>query len=142
MSDTILSAAIAKAVHNRLSTHLGMQNHLGDPPRLYDSAPEDPVYPYLTYGDVRAEDESADGLRITCHRLTLHIWSRYAGRSETFDILAAVSSALEQSPISVPLADDICVAIPYVDILRAPDGRTLHGLIRVNIRSRRFEAGS
>ena len=57
-----LTRDVAKAVHNRLSTDVGILSILGDPARLYDSAPEDPVFPYLTYGPMRSEDEGGDNV--------------------------------------------------------------------------------
>jgi hypothetical protein len=132
---------IAKALHNRLAAHLMVQHRLGDPPRLYDAAPEDPVFPYLTYGDMRSEDNSGDGVRLIRHTVTLHIWSRYAGRTEVIEIISAVTRALEEMPLSV-VGNDLSVGIPYVDVLRAPDGRTLHGLIRLNIYDQTLEAAS
>lgn len=64
MIDSAMPGRVAKAIHNRLSTDLGVQAELGDPPRLYDSAPEDPIFPYLTYGDMKSEDEGGDGVSL------------------------------------------------------------------------------
>ena len=82
MSDFNQSQALAKAIHSTLSANIAVQSLLGDTPRLYDSAPEDPVYPYLTYGPMRSEDIGGDDSPLTAHIMTLHIWSRYRGRAE------------------------------------------------------------
>ena len=54
MRDTQILEETMQALHNRLSTHLGVLNVLGDPARLYDSPPEDPVFPYMTYGGTQS----------------------------------------------------------------------------------------
>ena len=53
MSDMTGTIEISKAIHALLSGHEEVQTVLGSPPRLYDSPPEDPVFPYLTYGPMR-----------------------------------------------------------------------------------------
>lgn len=135
-----MNADVAKAVHNRLSTHLAVQQKLGDPARAYDAAPEDPVFPYLTYGDMRSEDQSGDGVFRFRHIMTLHLWSRYAGRAEVMDIISAVSGALHETPLSLAGGSEASAVIPYTDILRAADGRTLHGLIRLHLYSQNLGA--
>lgn len=139
MINTDMAAEAARAVHARLASHVAVKTWLGDPARLYDTAPEDPVFPYLTYGDIRTEDKGGDGVQATCHTMNLHIWSRYGGRSETIAAMAAVTSALEDTPLTADGGAELIVTIPYTDVLRAPDGRTRHGLIRVKVYSRAAE---
>ncbi len=133
MSVTTDAVALAKAVHEVLLTDPGVQGELGQPPRLYDAAPEDPVFPYLTYGPQRSTDDSADGGAITRHQMTLHVWSRYAGRSEVFGILKQIERALSRSALTATgEAHVTAVTVIYSDVLRAVDGLTLHGLLRVS----------
>lgn len=127
------AGALAKAVHAALSANSHMQLILGTPARIYDSAPEDPVFPYLTYGAMRSVDISADETELISHQMTLHIWSRYEGRAEVFSSLNYIAEALnvadlnEEASLRVINANSI-----YVDVLRAPDGRTMHGLLRMS----------
>lgn len=95
MSDMTGTIEISKAIHALLSGHEEVQTVLGSPPRLYDNPPEDPVFPYLTYGPMRSEDISADGALMSAHTLTLHIWSRYGGRAQVMEILAVVTGVLQ-----------------------------------------------
>jgi len=133
MSDLEATIAISKAVHAALADNGTVTALLGIPPRLYDNPPEDPVFPYLTYGPVRSEDISGDGAIVTTHLMTLHIWSRYGGRAEAMNIVQAVSEALVNMVLP---AGDINLTrkqIIYTDIFRAPDWQTLHGLIRFSM---------
>ncbi|PHR94319.1 MAG: hypothetical protein COA69_01610 [Robiginitomaculum sp.] len=133
MSDFNQSQSVAKAIHSALAANLGVQALLGDPARLYDHAPENPIYPYLSYGPMRSEDTGGDAHPVTTHSLTLHIWSRYSGRAEVMQCLSAVSEALEEGGLTLSSAHLISAHTVFSDSFRAPDGRTLHGLLRFNV---------
>ena len=130
--------ALAKAVHAVLQADPAVQYGLGGtsevPPRLYDSAPEDPVYPYLTYGALRSTDIGGDATPLANHQMTLHLWSRYTGRAEVMALLGQLGHALD--PDILTAAANVAVrslTAVYSDVLRAPDGRTHHGLLRLSI---------
>jgi len=140
MSDIYAAIEISKALHSLLLAHSGVQAVLGEPPRLYDSPPEDPVFPYLTYGPMRSEDRSGDGAVINTHTLTLDIWSRYGGRAEVMEGLKAVTEALENGAMTLTAVSLVRAQVTYTDIFRAPDGQTLHGLIRFSLTTDSEEA--
>jgi hypothetical protein len=139
--------SLAKAVHAVLQTDPAVQYGLGGtadvPPRLYDAAPEDPVYPYLTYGALRSEDIGADETALASHQMTLHLWSRYTGRAEVMALLGQLGHALDAETLteaaSVAVRSSTAV---YSDVLRAPDGRTHHGLLRLSITTHPKEEAS
>ena len=130
--------ALARAVHAVLSANPAVQYGLGGtadiPPRLYDAAPEDPVYPYLTYGALRSEDIGADDTPMAAHQMTLHLWSRYTGRAEVMALLGQLGHALDAGALTEAASVAVRSATPvYSDVLRAPDGRTHHGMLRLSI---------
>lgn len=129
------SRILAASLHSALSGNAAIRAALGTPARLYDDAPEDPVFPYLTYGATRSEDEGADDAPLTAHTLTLHVWSRYGGRAEVFDLLHIISSALTSADLS-PSGLSVCgLNITYTDVFRTSDRRTLHGVLRLSIKT-------
>ncbi len=138
---------LANAVHAVLQASPAVQYGLGGtsdvPPRLYDSAPEDPVYPYLTYGALRSEDIGADDTALASHQMTLHLWSRYTGRAEVMALLGQLGQALNPQVLTAAATVDVrsSTAI-YSDVLRAPDGRTHHGLLRLSITTHPKEGAS
>lgn len=132
-TDFNAAVAVSKGLHALLSSSAVVTDALGDPARLYDHAPEDPVFPYLTYGPIRSEDNSADGAVITSHLQTLHIWSRYAGRAEMLGLLGRIGFEIENGPIAVDGAVLISRHVLFTDIFRAADGLTLHGVIRLRL---------
>lgn len=130
--DFTLPEKLITALHARLSGASAIKAHLGDPARLYDHLPEDPVFPYLTYGAMRSEDIGADVTPLSTHALNLHIWSRYSGRVEVVESLKALGETLTVSPLSLDDAQVVSANIIYTDVFRAPDARTLHGILRVS----------
>ena len=140
MSDMNAAIEVSKAIHGLLSADPNIQAVLGVPPRLYDNPPEDPIFPYLTYGPMRSEDISADGAVINSHTLTLHIWSRYGGRAQVMEALAAVTGALQSGALALQGVKLVRAQISYTDIFRAADGQTLHGLIRFSLTTDKEEA--
>ena len=129
--------ALALAVHLVLRDDPAVQYALGGangaPPRLYDAAPEDPVFPYLTYGALRSEDIGADDTPLAAHQMTLHLWSRYAGRAEVLGLLSQVAHALRADLLTAAGTLSVrSVNAVYSDVLGAADGRTKHGLLRLS----------
>lgn len=129
---------LAKVVHAVLRDDFHVQDSFASsngngPARLYDAAPEDPVFPYLTYGAMRSEDIGADATPLSAHQMTLHVWSRYAGRAEVLTLIRRVSTALTAEKLTAAGDIDVRSANPiYSDILRAPDGFTRHGVLRLS----------
>ena len=134
MSSENTARALAQALHLALRVDVAIAAQLGDPPRLYDHAPEDPIYPYLTYGAMREQSEDGDDLQLSAFTLNLHIWSRYGGRSEVLSAAQALRSVIERRDLDVAGHKLISANVIYSDIFRAPDGRTLHGLLRISIK--------
>ena len=132
MNSFMISKGLIEGLHLRLSTSVDVQSILGVTPRLYDHAPDDPIYPYLTYGAMRSEDISADETLLSAHTVNLHVWSRYSGRSEVVNLLAELTRILQASPLELTGAKQISANIVYTDIFRTPDARTLHGILRIN----------
>lgn len=113
-------------LHRAISESESIQFDLGYPVRAYDEPPEQPIYPYLTYGNVRSTDTGGDGAPQSTHQISLHLWSRYSGRSEVLALMHRVETAIhaELSHSVLPI---------YLDVFRAPDGLTFHGLLRLSI---------
>jgi len=124
---------LAKAIHRVLKEDTLIQTALGEEPRLYDDAPEDPVFPYLTYGAMRSTDIGADETPLSVHQITLHLWSRYAGRAEVLSLITHIHLALTAEHLSATEFVNVRRAnIIFSDILRAPDGLTRHGVLRMS----------
>lgn len=123
--------AVLEAIHAAILADPDLAVDLGAPARAHDTVPARPSYPYLTYGTVRSEDRSADGLARTAHRLSLHVWTRDGSRSEVLSLLSRAQRAVTTrvSHRVLPL---------YTDVFDLPETRragatTRHGLLHLSI---------
>ena len=123
--------AFAAAVRTHLTADPAIIALLGDPPRIYDRAPGGAAFPFLTLGRGETTPMDADA-GLLDHRLSVHVWGRRDDRDAIRDILGAVRSALHEGDLALsdPHRCVLCRAV-YTDLFTGPDGRTLHGLVRV-----------
>lgn len=121
--------ALQVAVRSALAADAGVKSWLGDPARLYDKPPDDPVFPYLTCG--RAESRPFDGEAVIEQVLHLHLWSRYAGRREAKEAAAAIRAALQDAAISAEGYRHTNLRSTYTDVFQVRDGRTTQAIIRL-----------
>ena len=78
---------LQQAIYVRLAADLA-------PVPVYDIAPANSLFPYVTIGEFTGADEydkSDDAERLT---LTLHVWSRQTGRKQCKEILAKMRASL------------------------------------------------
>lgn len=100
---------------------------------IYDDVPEDKVYPYVVIGDDTAVPFDTDTSLGTEATITLHVWSRYPGMSETKRIQGAIYDALARQQVSVSGAVTLDLMPDYQEAMRDPDQETRHGVIRFRL---------
>lgn len=122
--------ALVEAIKQRLLADGGVKAALGTPPRLYDEAPPQPVFPYATVGEVQSTQRDAAGMEALEHGLTLHVYTRYGGRPEALDVLAALHNALHDKPLTVPNRHVVYLYASFTDVFRL-DLRTTHAVLRL-----------
>ncbi|GAM98861.1 genetransfer agent (GTA) ORFG08 [alpha proteobacterium U9-1i] len=126
-ADRALVAAVVSAV----KADAGVRAILGDPVRIYDLPPPEPVFPYATLSRVESRStDTSDGEALE-HAMTLHVWSRYGGRAEAIDAIAAVRNALHDAPLSVAGRRLVFLFVQFTDVFRSGDTITTHGVLRL-----------
>lgn len=117
-------AALQKAVYGRLAGDAALAALVAA--RIYDNAPGDAGFPYLTLG----ENETRAWPGGTEHRLTFHAFSRGGGRAEAKAIMGAVHAALHDAALAPE--GHALVNLRFLDgtTRREPDGATWRGTIR------------
>jgi hypothetical protein len=110
---------------------------VGDPPRVFDEVPTDPVYPYIRVGDDQCVDDSngcSDAWEMFC---TFHTFSRGEGalgaRAEVKQIHNAMVGVLvnDDTPLA-PLGFKITEAqMRDSRVFMEADGVTAHGALVV-----------
>ena len=99
--------------------------------RIYDDPPADVVFPYVSLGRVESRPSEASGAPATEHAITLHVWSRYGGRAEALDVIAALRAALHNAPLTLEAHKLVLLLAQFADVFRSGDGRTTHGVLRL-----------
>jgi hypothetical protein len=126
-ADTALLAAMRAA----LMEHADVQAALGDPARVYDDPPAEAIFPYATLGRMESRPADASGGEASEHVVTLHAWSRYGGRAEALDVIAALRAALHNASLTIDGRRLILMLASFSDVFRSGDGRTTHGVLRL-----------
>lgn len=85
---------LQKAIFAQLSTDAPLADLLGGP-KVYDHAPADVAFPYVTFGRTSLFDWSTDTEGGSEQILTIHAWSKRQGKREALRIMEAVRLALE-----------------------------------------------
>lgn len=123
--------ALQLAVRNTLVANAEVKAQLGDPARIYDEPPADPVFPYITCGRSECLPYDGDALHVVEQILHLHVWSRYAGRKEAKAVVTAVRAALQDQALTAGGYHHSNLRATYTDVFRVGDGRTTQGVIRL-----------
>lgn len=123
------------ALHRALLDHLradaGLIALLGDPPRIHDAPPAQPVWPMVVFG--RAETRPWGGLdgEGLEHALTLTCLSRFDGAEEAKAVVAALRARLHDAALTLDGWRLVNLRVTYGDVFRAADARTILGVLRL-----------
>ena len=98
--------------------------------RVYDAVPARAEFPYVTFAQTSERDWSTGSEEGSEHILTLHVWSRGAGRKEALDIIGAVQTALIAEPLTLSGHRLVNLRHELSEARRDPDGQTYHGIVR------------
>ncbi len=121
--------ALRSAIHDALVADSGLAAALGGA-KVYDEPPRNAVFPYVTLGEARIVDISADDGPTQEHQLTLHAWSRQGGHRQAHLIAGALLSALDDAPLAPDGHRLVNLRFALADIRRQADGQTYHALVR------------
>jgi hypothetical protein len=100
------------------------------PAVVYDDAPPEAVFPYITIGEQTSDhagDKSDDAESVT---VTIHVWSRKAGRKEVKELTAKVRQTLHNKTLTVAGADPATLRYEFSNDFLEPETMTKHGVIR------------
>ncbi len=117
------------AVYQQLAGSAPLTTLLGGV-NIFDDVPQGTLYPYVTIGDTDTRHWHTQTEVGHEHRMTLHVWSQYAGRREVHQIIDAIDNALDGADLT--LGDHVLINLRTIfwTGLRDLDGETYHGIIR------------
>jgi len=119
---------LQKAIHARLCADAPLAALVAT--RVYDNAPGEAAFPYVTLGENETSDQSGDDIRVSEHRLTIYVWSRRGGRSEAKTIMAALGDALHDAALELTGHSLVNLRFVSADTRRASDNATWLGVVR------------
>ncbi|MGB3539624.1 MAG: DUF3168 domain-containing protein [Mesorhizobium sp.] len=93
-------ADLQKAVFQILAGDNALAALLGGA-KIFDHAPADVRFPYVTFGRTSVYDWSTDTESGTEQLFTLHIWSKAKGRKEALDIMEIVKGRLDDAALAL-----------------------------------------
>jgi Protein of unknown function (DUF3168) len=97
--------------------------------RVYDAAPINGTFPYVTLGDCQVlpdKYECIDGVEVYPQ---IDVWSRAVGYGETKTIAKRILALLDDVPLAVAGFDTVVFELQDLRYLRDPDGLTRHAAI-------------
>ncbi|MEI9887042.1 MAG: DUF3168 domain-containing protein [Rhizomicrobium sp.] len=122
------SWALQQAIFATLAASSEVHDAVGT--RLFDAVPRGAAFPYIVIGDDREGDWSTATEPGTSHALTIHIWSRAAGRKETRLAAEAVIGALNGAELTLDGQTLIDLRYLESESIRESDGETVHAQLR------------
>lgn len=127
-----VSWALQAGLHGFLASNEDMQSLLGNPPRVYDSVPQDAVFPFMTLGEVRTRPVSGYEAGRE-HDVRINAHSRWGGRKEVKEIVEKCVSLLHGTPFSLTDYTIVQSRFIFSDIIRRTDPETFHAVMRFRV---------
>jgi hypothetical protein len=117
------------AVHAALSADAALTARLGGA-RIYDHAPANVPFPYVTFGRTSVYDWSTGTENGTEQLFSLHVWSKARGKAEALEIMDLIQPRLADQP--VPLAEGrlVLMRLDYAEVRYDDDLALYRGLLR------------
>ncbi len=123
------SWALQQAIFAALTADTGLTALLGGN-RVYDDVPERAEFPYVTFALSNERDWSTGSEDGSEHLLTLHVWSRAAGRREANEVMGAVRRVLHDAGLTLTGYRLVNLRHEFSEARRDADGETYHGITR------------
>lgn len=121
---------LQKAIHQSLTANASVLAALGGP-RVWDHVPRGASAPYVTIGATSERDWSTGSEAGAEHILTLHVWSKAAGRREAETIADELRSALHDQSLTLDGFHLVNLRHELTDTRRDPDNEMFHGVVRL-----------
>jgi len=103
--------------------------------RIYDGVPEEPTFPYLSFGPSDWSEENADCITARREAVQIDCWTRDSRRLwKVKEIADAVYAALHLYEGAMPTHALAQMEVTRVQVMPDPDGETAHAVVTVEAR--------
>lgn len=122
------AADLQKAIFAALGAENTLTALLGGA-KVFDQAPANVRFPYVTFGMTGIYDWSTATERGAEQLFTLHVWSKSQGKKETLDIMEAIRVRLGE-PLPLETHRLVALRLDYSEARYDEDLLIHHGLLR------------
>jgi hypothetical protein len=126
---TAPAAELQKAVFEALAADAAVTALLGGG-KIFDHAPANVAFPYLTFGRTSIFDWSTGTESGTEQLFTLHVWSKAKGKKETLAIMEAVRALLDDAALELDEHHLVNMRLEFAEARYDEDLSVHHGLLR------------
>lgn len=129
MSDPSLE--LQAAIVGTLKNNAGIQAVVGNPARVYDEVPNNPMFPYISLGDNQVLPDKAECIDGTEIFWQIDAWARDPTFPMVKKIAKAIVAALDDQDITVSGYTVVISELNTVNYLHDPDGITRHAAVNM-----------
>ncbi len=122
-------AQLQAAYVARLLADETVQAFFGNPVRLFEDVPDNPVFPYIALGEDQEIPWLADCIDGSEVYITLHVWARDGGFGTVKEGSAVVTAALHDAPLALAGYRVVVFSRGGMRVMKDPDGLTTHGVL-------------
>ena len=126
---TAPAAELQKAVFEALGADAAVTALLGAG-KIYDHAPANVAFPYITFGRTSIFDWSTGTESGTEQLFTLHVWSKTKGKKETLAIMEAAKTLLDDAALELDEHHLVNMRLEFAEERYDDDLSVHHGLLR------------
>lgn len=123
------SAGLQKFIRAALLADAGISALIGD--RVYDRRPDDPQFPYVSFGASDFSPDNMEGLSARIETIQIDVWSRAVGAVECRRLNDLIKAALHQAGGEMDGGDLVLMNVLTVRTMRDPDQLTTHGVLTI-----------
>lgn len=128
-SASAAAADLHKTLFDLLKSDTPLTTALGGA-KIFDQAPADVVFPYLTYGHTNVYDWSTASESGLEQLFTFHIWSKTKGKQEAQAIMRLIRHRLDAGSLALGSHNLVTPRFEFAEILYDDDFAVHHGLVR------------
>lgn len=126
---TASAADLQKALFTALAGDAALSATLGAG-KIFDHAPADVHFPYVTFGRTSIYDWSTSTESGTEQLFTLHVWSKGKGKKEALEVMQRVKSALGDAALALDQHRLVNLRFEFGEVVYDDDLSVHHGLLR------------
>ncbi|PSJ61342.1 DUF3168 domain-containing protein [Pseudaminobacter soli (ex Li et al. 2025)] len=126
---TASAVELQKAIFSVLEADSALIGLLGGA-KVFDRAPDDQPFPYLTFGRTSVYDWSTGTEKGSEHLFTLHVWSKAKGKKEALEIMEAARKRLDAGSLALDSHHLVNMRLEFAEARYDEDLAVHHGLLR------------